>query len=42
MEFKVADMAKFELSSRGTVFESGEEIQLLHHAIEEAAYDSVN
>ena len=42
MAFRVEKKDRFELSSRGTVFESAVEVQLLHRVIEDTAYDIVS
>ena len=41
LQFSVAEAGRFELSSRKSHFESGEEIQLLYQAMEDASYDQV-
>lgn len=42
MVFRVEKVEEYELSSRGTVFESAEEVQLLHNAIEDTSFETVS
>ena len=42
IEFSFERMAEFEPSSKGRIFESAEEMQLLHHVIENTPYKTVS